>query len=51
MKNLSRRSLLSAFGAALPFGIGHSPKAWATPAGPAPSLRLIPFEDAVRDAF
>jgi hypothetical protein len=49
MKNLNRRSLLSAFGVALPFGIGTQVKASATP--PAPSLRLISFEEAVRYAF
>ncbi len=50
----SRRSILSALGAALPFGLGLGASAVAAPAtadGPAPTLRFRPFEDAVREAF
>lgn len=44
-----RRTVLTALGAALPLGLPAL--AGASPAGPAPGLRLVPFEDAVRDAF
>ena len=47
----SRRSLLSALGLALPFGLGARVGASPTPVGTAPSLRLRPFEEAVREAF
>ncbi|MDG3005052.1 hypothetical protein [Paludisphaera mucosa] len=51
----SRRSVLSALGAALPFGLGESVRAGAdalkAPADAAPTLRFRPFEDAVREAF
>ncbi len=47
----SRRSLLSALGLALPLGLGARVGASPTPAGTAPSLRLRPFEEAVREAF
>ncbi|WP_165251489.1 hypothetical protein [Paludisphaera soli] len=50
----SRRSILSALGAALPFGLGLGASAVAAPtaaAGPAPALRFRPFEDALREAF
>lgn len=52
MMKQSRRSLLSALGLALPFGlgarIGASP---SVPSGAAPVLRFRPFEDLVREAF
>lgn len=50
----SRRSLLSAFGAALPFGfgLGAGVRAGAEAAAdPTPSLQFRPFEDSVREAF
>jgi len=50
-----RRSLLTALGAALPFGLAAGARAAAPAggreAGPAPTLRFRPFEDAVREAF
>jgi hypothetical protein len=49
MMPLSRRSLLSAFSVALPAGLGNPLKASAVE--PAPLLRFISFEDAVRAAF
>ena len=48
MRTYSRRSLLSALGLSLPFGLG--PRAEAS-TGPAPALRFRPFEEAVREAF
>ena len=54
MKTISRRSILSALGAALPFGIGAALQA-APPGhvavGEAPEVRLRSFEEAVRAAF
>src|SRR4051794_10554046 len=51
MRTISRRSLLSAFGLTLPFGLGG--RARGTPAQPGPvlALRVVPFEEAVRSAF
>ena len=51
MRTFSRRSVLSAIGAALPFGLGRWATASEAPAGTPPTLRLRPFEDAVRAAF
>jgi hypothetical protein len=51
MTIFSRRSLLSAFGLALPFGLGARAGSAATSIGPAPVLRFRPFEEAVRAAF
>ncbi|MBP3955634.1 hypothetical protein J8F10_10110 [Gemmata sp. G18] len=45
-----RRSVLTAIGLALPFGIDTRLSA-AAPVGPAPVLRLRSFEEAVRAAF
>ena len=47
----SRRSVLSALGVALPFGLGAGFKAAAGRAGDAPVLRFRSFEGAVREAF
>jgi len=49
----SRRSLLSAIGVALPFGLGGLARASSTPSGTAnaPVLRFRSFEEAVREAF
>jgi hypothetical protein len=49
--NQTRRSILSAIGVALPFGIGTRLEASRTPAGAAPVLRFRSFEEAVRTAF
>lgn len=52
MMKQSRRSLLSAFGLALPFGLGA--RVGAAPSslpGAGPVLRFLPFEEAVREAF
>lgn len=46
-----RRSVIAALGLALPLGLGSAPRASAKPTGPAPVLRLVPFEEAVRAAF
>lgn len=46
-----RRSVLSALGLALPFGLSAVRPASAAPLGPAPVLSLRSFEDAVRAAF
>ncbi len=43
----TRRSLVSALGLVIPFGLAARPRA----ATPTPVLRLRPFEDAVREAF
>src|SRR4051812_41867968 len=51
MRTFSRRSLLSALGITLPFGLGVRAEAATSPAGPAPGLRFQPFEEAVRAAF
>ena len=48
---LTRRSILSAIGAALPFGLDPSLKASTDRVGRPPSLRFLPFEEAVREAF
>lgn len=52
-RTLSRRSILSALGVALPWGLGAAAKAsgGGGPAVPAPVLRFRPVEDAVRAAF
>ncbi len=47
----SRRSLLSAIGIALPFGLGARVGASSTPVGTALALRFRPFEEVVREAF
>lgn len=48
----SRRSLLSAFGLALPFGLGARVGASSSPAvSTGPVLRFRSFEEAVREAF
>lgn len=49
--NHSRRSILSAIGLALPFGLGARLGASVSPTGTAPELRFRPFEEAVREAF
>jgi hypothetical protein len=47
-----RRSVLSALGLALPFGLANvRPASASAPAGPPPVLRLRPFEEGVRAAF
>jgi hypothetical protein len=46
-----RRSVLTAIGLALPFGIDTRLSAATLPTGPAPVLRLRSFEEAVREAF
>jgi hypothetical protein len=51
MMNLSRRSILSAIGIALPFGLGERVVASSTPIGNAPVLQFRSFEDGVREAF
>src|SRR5262245_39076011 len=48
--SLSRRSILSALGVALPFGIAARARGAAT-GMVAPMLRFRPFEEAVREAF
>jgi len=47
--NHDRRSVLAAFGLALPFGLPS--RSAAAPTGAAPSLRLRSFEEAVTEAF
>lgn len=47
----SRRTILSAIGLGLPFGLGTRLLASSTPLGAAPVLRFRPFEEAVRAAF
>ena len=47
----TRRSLLSAIGVALPFGIGARVGAPPVPTEEAPVLRFRSFEEAVRTAF
>jgi hypothetical protein len=49
--NQTRRSILSAIGVALPFGIGARVGASPAPAEAAPVLRFRSFEEAVRTAF
>lgn len=49
--NQTRRSILSAIGVALPFGLGARLVASPAPAESAPLLRFRPFEEAVRAAF
>lgn len=44
-----RRAVLSALGAALPLGLPAL--AGASPGGPPPGLRFVPFEEAVRAAL
>ncbi len=51
MRIYSRRSILSAIGAMLPFGLGTRAGASTTPAGTPPTLHFRPFEEAVREAF
>ena len=47
-----RRSVMSAMGLALPFGLSAvRPAPAAAPTGPLPVLRFCSFEDAVREAF
>lgn len=46
-----RRSVLATIGLALPLGLDTRAGAAARPTGPAPVLRLVPFEEAVRGAF
>ena len=48
MSTCSRRSILSALGVALPFGLGGRAEAAASPV---PRLRFRPFEEALREAF
>jgi len=45
----SRRSILSAIGLGIPFGVGSRLQASRSP--PVASLRFRPFEEAVRSAF
>jgi hypothetical protein len=45
-----RRSVLSALGLTLPFGLAAAPGR-AAAAGPPPAVRFRPFEDALRDAL
>lgn len=49
--NQTRRSILSAIGVALPFGIGAKVEASPAPAKAAPVLRYRSFEEDVRTAF
>lgn len=49
--NPTRRSILSALGLSLPFGLHAGARAAARPAAAAPTLRFRPFEEAVREAF
>ena len=51
MRIHSRRSVLSAFGIAFPFGLGTRAASSAGPADSEPVLRFRPFEEAVREAF
>jgi hypothetical protein len=51
MSHCSRRSVLSGLGLGLPLGLGLGADARAAPPDEAPALRLLSFEDAVRDAF
>lgn len=46
-----RRSVLATIGLALPLGLDGRAGASSRPTGPAPVLRLVPFEEAVRAAF
>jgi hypothetical protein len=46
-----RRSVLTAIGLSLPLGLDTRLVAITLPVGPAPVLRLRPFEEAVREAF
>ncbi|MBV8488748.1 MAG: hypothetical protein JO161_10760 [Planctomycetaceae bacterium] len=48
---LSRRSILTALGGALPFSLGAGLQAQASALGTPPVLRFRPFEQAVREAF
>jgi hypothetical protein len=48
---LTRRTILSAIGVALPIGLGARAGASATPAGKPLVLRFRPFEEALREAF
>ena len=47
----TRRSILAAIGAALPFGLAGRSATAASPLPPAPTLRFQSFEAAVRAAF
>ena len=47
----TRRSILAAIGAALPFGLAARSKAADSPLPPAPTLRFQSFEAAVRAEF
>lgn len=51
LMNTTRRSILSAIGAAIPFGLGDSVNASNFHVGMPPVLRFRPFEEAVREAF
>lgn len=51
MRICTRRSVLSALGITLPFGLAARPNAHASPAETTPVLRFLPFEEAVRAAF
>ncbi len=51
MRTFRRRSILAALGASLPFGLGAGAGASPGPTGPAPTLRLRSFEEALRAAF
>ncbi len=48
---ITRRCILSAIGAALPFGIGAGVKARGSAFGTPPTLRFRSFEEVVREAF
>ncbi|MFO0889412.1 MAG: hypothetical protein U0790_09765 [Isosphaeraceae bacterium] len=51
MSVLSRRSVLSALGLAVPFGAGARAGASSAPAGTVPALRFRSFEQSLREAF
>jgi hypothetical protein len=51
MRIFNRRSLLSGFGLAIPFGLGVRAVASSRPSAEAPALRFLSFEEAVREAF
>ncbi len=51
MRTFSRRSVLASLGITLPVGLAARAEASPSQAGPAPTLRLRSFEDALRQAL